>query len=119
MQRADGHDGVIPCVRQRLLQQISEDACDIGRRYPPGLFDHGRRAVQGVDAFRSLGQVHGESSGTTADIKHPLTWTGQVPQAQALSDCGGRRACLRARSSSKPPAITVTGGQEPRADHLG
>ena len=75
MQGADGHDGVIPCVRQRLLQQVSEDACDIGRCHPPGLFDHGRGAVKGVDAFRSLGQFHGESSGATADVKYPFTWT--------------------------------------------
>ena len=49
MQRADGHDGVIPGVRQRLVQDVGEDARDIGRYYPPGRIDHGRGAVKGVD----------------------------------------------------------------------
>lgn len=62
----------------------SEDACDIGRCHPLGLFDHGPGAVKGVDVFRSLGQFHDESPGATADIKYPITWTWQVPQEQAV-----------------------------------
>jgi len=61
------------------LQYVSEDACDIGRCHPLGLFDHGRGAVKGVDMFRSLGQFHGESPGATADIKYPITWTLSRP----------------------------------------
>src|SRR5215831_1117204 len=126
MQGADGHDGVIPCAGQRVLQQVSEDACDIGRYHPPGLFDHSRGAVKGVDPFRSPGQFHGESPGATAGIEYPITWTWEVPQEQPVvigvvipvQRVHALRlwwtACsLRARSSGKPRAATVTRGQEP------
>src|SRR6266567_1496828 len=67
-----------------------------------------------------------QRSGATADIKYPITWAWQVPQEQAVvigvvipvHRVHALRlwwtACpLRARLSGKPPAITVTRGQEP------
>jgi len=126
MQGADGHDGVILCAGQRVLQQISEDACDIGRCHPLGLFDHGRGAVKGVYPFRSLGQFHGEGSGATAHVEYSITWMWQVPQEQPVvigvvipvQRVHALRlwwtACpVRARSGGKSRATTVTREQEP------
>src|SRR5262249_1748060 len=84
MQGADWHDGVLTSVRQRLVQHVSENARDVRRCHPPGLFDHGGTAVNGINVFRALGQFYGESACATADLKNSFTWTWQIPQKQAV-----------------------------------
>ena len=84
MQRGDRHDRVVTFSRERVAHDVTEDACDIGRRDLPGRFDHLRRPVERIDMPGMGGQFGGERPGAASDIKDPRARGRQLPHEQPV-----------------------------------